>query len=51
MKRNIVLNGDDDKLSTVKEYNGMQPDFSETEKMLLLPVKNVEKPWPEGNEL
>ena len=27
VKRNIVLNGDDDKLSTVKEYNGMQPVF------------------------
>ena len=23
----IVLNGDDDKLITVREYNGVKPDF------------------------
>lgn len=39
VKKNIVLNGDDDKLSTVKNTTASSRYFSETEKMLPLPAK------------
>ncbi len=42
MKRNIVLNGDDDKLSTVKEYNGMQPVFFGNGENASVTCENVE---------
>ena len=42
VKRNIVLNGDDDKLSTVKEYNGMQPVFFGNGENASVTCENVE---------
>ena len=42
VKRNIVLNGDDDKLSTVKEYNGMQPVFFGNGEKASVTCENVE---------
>ena len=42
VKKNIVLNGDDDKLSTVKEYNGMQPVFFGNGENASVTCENVE---------
>ena len=42
VKRNIVLNGDDDKLSTVKEYNSMQPVFFGNGENASVTCENVE---------
>ena len=42
MKKNIVLNGDDDKLSTVKEYNGIRPVFFGTGDNCAVTCENVE---------
>ena len=42
VKKNIVLNGDDDKLSTVKEYNSMQPVFFGNGENASVTCENVE---------
>ena len=42
VKKNIVLNGDDDKLSTVKEYNGIQPVFFGNGENASVTCENVE---------
>ena len=42
VKKNIVLNGDDDKLSTVKEYNGIRPVFFGTGDNCAVTCENVE---------
>ena len=42
MKKNIVLNGDDDKLSTVKEYNGIRPVFFGNGENASVTCENVE---------
>ena len=42
VKKNIVLNGDDDKLSTVKEYNGIQPVFFGNGENCVVICENVE---------
>lgn len=42
VKKNIVLNGDDDKLSTVKEYNGIRPVFFGTGDNCAVICENVE---------
>ena len=42
LKKNIVLNGDDDKLSTVKEYNGIRPVFFGNGENASVTCENVE---------
>ena len=42
VKKNIVLNGDDDKLSTVKEYNGIRPVFFGNGENASVTCENVE---------
>ena len=42
VKKNIVLNGDDDKLSTVKEYNSIQPVFFGNGENASVTCENVE---------
>ncbi len=42
VKKNIVLNGDDDKLSTVKENNGIRPVFFGTGENCAVTCENVE---------